>query len=144
MKFREDFVTNSSSSSYIVCFARVADRKKAQPVLDKYPVITVMTAEEVLYAIENEGGYFNEWLDRDWAGVYGVTPKAEYVAEHMDDLFVLVKGYEDIEEDEWGETNYYVEFEDFSSYYTDPIDAIYYEDNGFAEAECQCGAGRDG
>lgn len=144
MKLRRDFVTNSSSSSYIVCFARIADQEKAQPVLDKYSAIDVMTAEEVLEAIEHEGGYFNKWLDCDWAGVYGMTPKEEYIRQHMEDSFVVVKGCEEIIEDEYGDTNYYVDFGDFSSYLTDPIDAIYYKDNGFAETQCQYGAGRNG
>lgn len=36
MKFRKDFVTNSSSSSFICCFARIADPEKAQAILDKH------------------------------------------------------------------------------------------------------------
>lgn len=138
-------MTNSSSSSYIVCFARVADEEKAKPVLEKYSArIGVMTAEEVLDAIENEGGYFNSWLDCDWAGVYGMTPKAEYIKEHMDSRFVVVEGCDDIFEDEYGDTCYYVEYDEFDPYYTDPIDAIFAEGSGFAECTCQCGAGRNG
>ena len=54
MKFRKDFVTNSSSSSFICCFARIADPEKAQAVLDKHgDRIEVYTAEEVLANIKN-------------------------------------------------------------------------------------------
>lgn len=54
MKFRKDFVTNSSSSSFICCFARIADPERAQAVLDKHgDRIEVYTAEEVLANIKN-------------------------------------------------------------------------------------------
>ena len=36
MKIRSDFVTNSSSSSFICCFARIADPIKAQAILEKH------------------------------------------------------------------------------------------------------------
>ena len=49
MKFRKDFVTNSSSSSFICCVARIADPEQAQAVLDKHgDRIEGYTAEEVL------------------------------------------------------------------------------------------------
>ena len=35
-KIRTDFVTNSSSSSYIICFARIADEEKAKRIIEKH------------------------------------------------------------------------------------------------------------
>ena len=67
MKIRSDFVTNSSSSSFICCFARIADPIKAQAILEKHKDrIEVYTSEEVLENIKNDR--WGRWLEADWAG----------------------------------------------------------------------------
>lgn len=143
MKIRTDFVTNSSSSSYIVCFARVADNEKAKEVLDKYKnIIEIYNAKEVLEEIEGVYSWC-EWLDCDWAGVYGITPDKEYIKEHMEDNFILIEQCQDIEEDPWGDTDYDVDYEDFDEEITDMINKIV-EENGFSEIEIGYGAGRNG
>ena len=82
MKFRKDFVTNSSSSSFICCFARIADPEKAQAILDKHgDRIEVYTAEEVLANIKNRR--WGAWLEADWAGV-DVTPTEDYIRDHAE------------------------------------------------------------
>lgn len=100
MKFRKDFVTNSSSSSFICCFARIADPEKAQAVLDKHgDRIEVYTAEEVLANIKNRR--WGAWLEADWAGV-DVTPTEDYIRDHAESKFVVAEDRQDIDEDEDG------------------------------------------
>lgn len=141
MKIRKDFVTNSSSSSFICCFARIVDSEKAAEVLSNHKnKIEVYTADEVLSEL-NESKW-SKWLEWDWASI-DATPSREYIESHMDDSFVVVTEYQDLEEDEDGEVNYYVDYSDFSKNTTDAIDAIN-ETNGFAEIDIQYGAGRNG
>ena len=138
MKIRSDFVTNSSSSSFICCFARIADPIKAQAILEKHKDrIEVYTSEEVLENIKNDR--WGRWLEADWAGV-DVTPKEDYIKEHVGDQFVVSEDRQDIDEDEDGYPDYDV---DYSYFNTAAIDDITKE-NGFAEIDCQWGAGRDG
>lgn len=138
MKIRTSFVTNSSSSSYICCFARIADEEKAKKILEQYKYsIDVYTAEEALAEIN--GKRWGDWLDCDWAGVY-MTPSKDYIKEHMNSRFVVAEKRKDLSYSEDGEVDYDVSYESCT---TDAIEAIV-EENGFADIECSYGAGYDG
>lgn len=141
MKIRKDFVTNSSSSSFICCFARVADPEKAKAILEKHEdTIQQYSAQDVLAELDDNE--WSTWLEWEWAGI-DVTPSENYVAQHMDDVFVLVTNSEELYEDEDGDVNYNVNYEDFDKKTISAIDDIS-EENGFAEIDMQYGAGRNG
>ena len=138
MKIRTDFVTNSSSSSFLVCFARVADMEKAQPILDKHKGnIDILTSEQVLKEIERSK--WSRWLEYDWAGI-DATPSKEYINSHLDSIFVVTDDYNDLEEDEDGYCDYDVEYTDFDIEVVEDIT----EENGFTDIDIQYGAGRNG
>ena len=63
-----------------------------------------------------------------------------YILDHAESKFVVAEDRQDIDEDEDGYPDYDV---DYSYFNTDAIDDIT-EKNGFAEIDCQWGAGRDG
>lgn len=131
MKIRKDFVTNSSSSSYIICFARIADTEKAQKIIDKYD-LNVFDKDGV-----NEEKNWSGELGADWCGatIYNVD---DILTAHQDDKFIIIEDSNDAIEDEWGEADY-----DYDFSMNKAIDKIT-EKNGFADIDVQYGAGRNG
>lgn len=141
MKLRMDFVTNSSSSSYICCFARIANPEKAEKELKAHrKAIEVYTAEQVLENIN--GSRWSNWLECDWAGV-DVTPSPEYIESHLNDKFIVIKDSFEIPETDDDCPDYNISYDEFCSETTNAINSIT-EANGFAEIQLDYGAGRNG
>ena len=133
MKFRTSFVTNSSSSSYIICFARISDRDKAQKILDKEG-LDVFNVEDIRQEM-----YYGE-LGADWAGAT-IWDADEILKNYSDGEFILIEGGFEIYEPWDGEPNYDVDYCDF--YEAKTINQITKE-NGFDNIEIAYGAGRNG
>lgn len=133
MKIREDFVTNSSSSSYIICFARIADKDKATDIIEKYKnYMRVISADEVDKMKDSYGE-----IGADWCGA--TVDVSNIKEQYPNDLFVLIEDSNDAIED-W-ETEEIIYDEDFDC---DVAIAEIKEDNGFDNISSAYGEGRNG
>lgn len=131
MKFRTDFVTNSSSSSFIICFARIENMEKAKPILERYN-IDVLDMDGVNFQRRYTGVLGAEWCN---AIIYSVD---DTLKRHPDGKYIIIEDYNDADYDDDGDPIYYYDFDS-----DDAIRAIV-EENGFADVEISEGEGRDG
>ena len=131
MKFRNDFVTNSSSSSYIICFARIEDEEKAKHIIDKYN-LKLNTAEDI-----KDEMWYGE-LGSDWAGAF-CCDAPNVINKYPDDKFILIEDWIDADWDD--ESDEYIFYYDFDC--NDTIKEII-EENGFTNIEVAEGEGRNG
>ena len=132
-KIRMSFVTNSSSSSFIICFARIADKEKAQKIIDKYD-LNVFDRN----GVNGEKNWCGE-LGADYAGAI-IWNVDDILEAHPDDEFIIIEDSNEAyyDDDDYGEFIYNYNFA-----MNDAIDEIT-EENGFADIEIAEGEGRDG
>ncbi len=131
MKIRSDFVTNSSSSSYIVCFARIVDEEKANKILKQYH-IDALTADEVKREQDYSG-----CIGADWCGAY-IYGSNSAIRNHPDSKFIVIQDWNEADYDEDCEPIY-----DYDFSKNDAINSITKE-NGFDDIEVAEGEGRNG
>jgi len=135
MKVRNGFVSNSSSSSFILAYSLITDEEKARAAIGTVDV-EIYTETELEDAIKNA-----RWctpLECDWADVYQKMKKTG----NPEQLHAVFSDCDDIYEDGDSEPNYDVDFDDFSS--AKWIDETFTTENGFKDVSIQYGAGRNG
>lgn len=130
MKIRTDFVTNSSSSSFIVCFARISDEEKAQKIIDKH-FLTTYSASEV----RENYGFWGDYIGNDFAAVY----PEDILREYPNDNFIILWDSNDAWYD--NETDDYIYNYSFDC---DEIINDILENDGFSNIMTDEGEGFDG
>ena len=130
MKIRNGFVTNSSSASFIVCFARVDDEEKAKKIAEKYefPLLSKEEVEE--HKCCGEYGAY-------WAGAIAYSVD-DVMQKHPESKFVYMTDYNDADYDEDYDPIYDYDFT------INPAISEICEENGFVDIEVSEGEGRDG
>ena len=145
MKIRTGFVSNSSSSSFIICYALITDEAKAREALTKISDVNIYTEAQLEDAIKNSR--WSSPLECDWAGVSVSMNKTG----NPEQLHVIFKSYGGAGSDDSDfcngyddcfDMNYDVDYSDFCE--SKIIDRVFTVENGFDDVEVSYGAGRNG
>ena len=132
MKIRTDFVTNSSSSSYIICFARIADEEKANKIIEKHN-LDIFDAD----GVEGEKSWCGE-LGAEWCGAT-IWCVDEILEEHPSDKYIIIEDWNDAYYDEDSDEPIYDD-----CFAMDEAIGDITEENGFDHIYTAYGEGRNG
>lgn len=148
MKIRNGFVSNSSSSSFIINIGIVEDKEKFQKFMNKHELVN----NSWEFVIMNQSEYlasdtsYPPWSECDWAGWWGGEDLIENIFKEKPDATVFVKTGSGPDTDE-----FFLDGDDYCDY--DNIDWDDFEEvdqtignshNGVVLIESYFGAGRDG
>lgn len=131
MKFRKDFITNSSSASYIICFARIANEDMAKRIIDKHSI-------EVYNNIEVWREMYDGFLGAEWAGAT-IWEADDILRKNPNGKYVIIDEYLDADYDEDScEPIYFYDFD------VDEVINDITEENGFVDIYVAEGEGYNG
>ena len=134
MKIRSDFVTNSSSSSFISVFAKIKDKEKAGEIIKKQDLEKCIFSNAKLQKMKEND--FGKCLSNNGLDLAQVKEDAEWY-----DLFLLWEDYEDI--GYWEDDYSKFDISDFSMTSQTIFEEIS-EENGFEVISSGFWAGYDG
>ena len=124
-------MTNSSSSSFIICFARIEDDEKAAKVINKHKIKTLDVD-----GVNNRRDWYGQ-LGADWCGaiIYGAD---KVLSDNPNSRYVVITDSNEAYYNEDCKPEY-----DYDFSMNAAINEIT-EENGFADIEIAEGEGYDG
>ena len=151
MKTRKGFVSNSSSSSFIISVGEITDREKFNKFCTEHNVtlennydFLILNQSEFI-ELQAESGWGTVLDCGDWAGYWGGTQKVKDFFEENPEATIFIKtgtgpDGDHMFVDDDGDCDYDVDLSDFEA-----IDQLFYEGaQGTRIFDCHYGAGRDG